>query len=363
MAVDFTEKSKRYQVIDEIIASGRKLKWNQIIAEMKEKYNIKTSKTSFFRDIDELMTKYGAPIDTDIENNGYFYTDPQYRLPRFYTDENAAKAAKLIKTLMDMVKGNPLYKEAQEVFESLATENHDLTLENIKINKKPDNDRIIFVGAPNTHIPAETWRTIDKALQENRVITFDYISNTDKESKPRQVQPWQLIFDDGNWNLHALDIVKNARRRYSLEKIKNLKITNDVFSLPNDYDFRNMTRGSFGCMCDADYLDYKIHLHGYAARYAKTKVWGDNQSITPDKNNPGPDGDGIILSFRTNQLICVQRWVWKWADEALPLEPKELVDDWLGKRERVNSLPVNDYPPSGLTPAQRQDSSSERSQA
>ena len=112
MAVDFTEKAKRYQAIDEIIASGRKLKWNQIISELWDKYNIKTSRTSFFRDIEDLQEKYQAPIDTDFETSGYFYTDPKYRLPRFYTDENAAKAAKLIKTLMDMVKGNPLYKEA-----------------------------------------------------------------------------------------------------------------------------------------------------------------------------------------------------------------------------------------------------------
>ena len=46
MAVDFTEKAKRYQAIDEIIASGRKLKWNQIISELGEVYNIKTSRTS-----------------------------------------------------------------------------------------------------------------------------------------------------------------------------------------------------------------------------------------------------------------------------------------------------------------------------
>ena len=183
MAVDFTEKAKRYQAIDEIIASGRNLKWSEIILELQEKYNLKTSKSAFFRDIEELQEKYGAPIDTDLERNGYFYTDPKYRLPRFYTDENAAKAAKLIKTLMEMVKGNPMYKEAQEVFESLSIENHDITLENIKINKKPENDRIIFVGAPNTQIPAETWRIIDKALQGNRIITFDYISNSDKESK------------------------------------------------------------------------------------------------------------------------------------------------------------------------------------
>ena len=103
-----------------------------------------------------------------------------------------------------------------------------------------------------------------------------------------------------------------------------------------------MTRGSFGCMCDDNFLDYKIHLHGYAARYARDKVWGDNQTITCDKKNPGPDGDGIILSFRTNQLMCVQRWVWKWADEALPLAPKELVDDWLSKRKRINEIVLQD---------------------
>ena len=50
MAVDFTEKAKRYQAIDEIIASGRKLRWNQIISELRDKYDIKTSRTSFFRE-------------------------------------------------------------------------------------------------------------------------------------------------------------------------------------------------------------------------------------------------------------------------------------------------------------------------
>lgn len=340
MAIDFTEKAKRYQAIDQIIASGRKLKWNQIISELRDVYGIQTSKTTFFRDIGELQEKYQAPIDTDFETSGYFYTDPKYRLPRFYTDQNAAKAARLIKTLMDRVKGNPLYKEAQEVFESLAIESRDLSIENIKINKKPDNDRIIFVGAPNKDIPAETWRDIDKALQENLVITFDYKSLTDTKPKKRRVQPWQLIYDNGNWNLHALDVIKNGRRRYSLSEMKNIQLTKEVFRLPKDYDFRKMTMGSFGCMCHDTKLDYKIHLHGYAARVSKNRVWGENQTIVPDKKNPGPDGDGIILSFTSNQLFAIQSWVWKWAGEAWPIEPKELVNDWKERRKRVNEIQI-----------------------
>ena len=338
MAIDFTERAKRYQAIDEIIASGRKLKWNQIIAELGEKYGIKTSRTSFFRDIEDLQEKYAAPIDTDFETNGYFYTDPQYRLPRFYTDENAAKAAKLLKTLLDMVKNNPLYDEAREVFESLSIESRDLSLEKIRITKKPEDDRIIFVGAPNKEIPAETWRILAKALNENRVITFDYKSLTTPVPYNRRVQPWQLIFDDGNWNLHALDVVKNGRRRYSLSEIKNLKLTNEVFTLPAGYDFRKMTLGSFGCMCHDEKLDFKIHLHGYAARFARNRVWGECQTITKDKERPGPDGDGVILSFRSNQLESIERWVWKWADEAWPIEPQVLVDDWKEKLRKVSEM-------------------------
>ena len=345
MAIDFTEKAKRYQAIDEIIASGRKLKWNQIISELSQKYNIKTSRTSFFRDITDLQEKYNAPIDVDYESDGYFYTDAKYRLPRFYTDENAAKAARLLKTLIDMVKGNPLYKEAQEVFESLSIENHDLSLNSIKINKKPYNDRIIFVGAPNKDIPAETWRIIDRALNENLIITFDYQSVNDKKPSRRRVEPWQLIYDNGNWNLHAYDVIKHGRRRYTLSEMKNIQLTKELFKLPEDYDFRKMTMGSFGCMCHDSYLEYKIHLHGYAARYVQNRIWGENQKITSDRKNPGPDGSGIILSFKSNQLSSIERWVWQWADEAWPLSPKELVNNWKERRKKVNTVVIKTRSP------------------
>lgn len=101
-----------------------------------------------------------------------------------------------------------------------------------------------------------------------------------------------------------------------------------------------MTIGSFGCMCHDTYLDFKIHLHGYASRYAINRLWGENQTIIPDEKNPGPDGDGIILSFKSNQLFSVRRWVWQWADEAIPIEPKELVDDWLERREKISKIEI-----------------------
>lgn len=340
MPIDFTEKAKRYQAIDEIIASGERLKWDEIVYILKTKYKLNSSRSSFYRDIDELKKQYNAPIENDHETAGFFYTDPQYRLPRFYTDENAAKAAKLIKTLMDMVKGNPLYEEAREIFESLSTEKTDYSTEQITINKNPYNNRIIFVGAPNKSIPAETWRIVDKALRENREITFFYQSTEENEPKHRQFQPWQLIFDNGNWNVHGFDILRRKDKRFTLGEMKHIELTNNVFTLPEDFDFRKKTLGSFGCMAHDEYQNFKIHLHDYATRYAKDRIWGEDQKIEKDKKNPGPDGDGIILSFRSNQLLSIKRWVWQWADCAIPIEPEELVKDWKERRERINKIKI-----------------------
>ena len=97
MAVDFTEKAKRYQAIDEIIASGTKPKWSEIISTLSSKYDIKTSRTSFFRDIQELVEKYGAPIDTDFETSGYYYTDPKIQTSSFLYRWKCSKSSQTFK--------------------------------------------------------------------------------------------------------------------------------------------------------------------------------------------------------------------------------------------------------------------------
>lgn len=335
MKIDFTEKAKRFKAIDKLIASGKKYTWEKIIDKLLTEYKIRTSKTSFFRDIKELKEKYSAPIKTDPVTNGYYYTDPAYTIPHFYTDTDAANAAELLKTLMEVIPDNPLYNEAQEIFNSLSPQKMHYTFNGIRLIENTTSDRVIFLGAPNKEINPEVFRTIDRAMKQNLEITFNYKSYNAKESKGRIVRPYQLIYDNGNWNLHGYDTIKRALRRYTLSKMSNLKITKTPFKLTADYDFRKLIIGNFGCLCEDKVFEYKIHLHGYAAAYAKDRIWSEDQEIKPDKKNPGPKKDGIILSFESNQFLAISRWVWQWADEAIPYEPVELVEDWMKRRERV----------------------------
>lgn len=340
MKIDFTEKAKRFKAIDILIASGKNYTWRKIISRLREKYKLHVSKTSFFRDIQELKVKYNAPIKTDPVTHGYYYSDPSYTIPHFYTDTDAANAADLLKNLMEIIPDNPLYNEAQKVFSSISPKNTTSTFNKITMEETSKTDRVIFLGAPNKEIKPEIFRLINYAMKKNLEITFIYKSYNANEPKGRLVRPYQLVYDNGNWNLHGYDTVKRALRRYTLSKMTNLKITKNNFKLKPEYDFRKFIIGNFGCLCEDKVYEYKIHLHGYAAAFARDRIWSEYQEIIPDKKNPGPKKDGIILSFESNQHMAICRWVWQWADEAIPYEPKELVKDWKQRRKRVMKLEV-----------------------
>lgn len=59
-------------------------------------------------------------------------------------------------------------------------------------------------------------------------------------------------------------------------EIKNKNKKNE-FTLPDDYDFRLLTSVAFGCYHENETQSFKIHLEGYAARYAKNRIWGKKQ--------------------------------------------------------------------------------------
>ncbi|MCR5189390.1 MAG: WYL domain-containing protein, partial [Treponema sp.] len=302
------------------------------------------SRATVFRDLKTLQEEFHAPIDTDIETGGYFYTQPTFRLPALITNENKLKAAKLICNLLETVKGTPLYEEAFDIFDTLS-ELVPNVVEGQRVSETDLKDdvqnRVIFLGPPNVDIKPDTWRTIYGAIQKNQIIKFNYKAFGKSTYTLRAAQPWQLIFDNGNWNLYAFDYKSKERRLFSLSEMRDLELNDKdkkfEFTLPKDYDFRLITNGAFGCYREDKSYHFKLHLQGYAARYARNRIWGNNQKIQVDEENPGPQKDGILLSFDSNQFQPILRWTWSWAEDAYPLEPQELVDSWEQHLKNLNA--------------------------
>lgn len=323
---------ERLLFIDNIISSGLKPTWKGLVT-LLEDAGFKTSRASVFRDLKDLKEQFHAPLSTN-EYGGYYYREPTFRVPALLTSEEQIKAAKIMRNLLETLKGSAIYDDAVKVFDTLSTalslsedfnygkEKHKAEAEEI------DNiqNRVIFLGAPNVNLAPSVWRFVYSAIQKNQIIVFKYRTVRQKEDVQHAVAPYQLIFENGNWNLWGYEYNSKRRLLFTLSQMKDLHLHSQKgeafeFSLPKDFDFRGTTPASFGCYNSPTFETYKIKLKNYAARYAKNRIWGDEQKITETD-------DGIILEFESNQYAPILGWILSWAEDATPLEPERLVEDW-----------------------------------
>lgn len=233
----------------------------------------------------------------------------------------------IISNFIDSIKDSPVYEKAKKF---LSKEEEKLQSFRNKNTNSANYSRILFMGAPEANIKKEIWDKIYKAMGTNSFVQLEYTPEGKTKSESYKVQPYQLIFDNGIWELWAYSLKKNheGMRLFNLSRISSVLILNlaGKFILPKNFNFLHSVVGNFGCYNDETPQVYKIKFSkdSYAWLYSKDRIWGGNQSIEETDN-------GYILSFEASQFKPVLRWILGWGDEAVPLEPPELVAEWKEK--------------------------------
>ena len=302
-------------------------------------YSVGSSVKTFYRRILEEFPKYNIKKG----NDGKYYYDNSYeeeeKITRSVEINELTRTEKkesltIISNFLETIKDSPVYEKATAYLEK---EKNKLT--SYTTDATANFSRVLFMGAPEANLKNETWNTIYKAMQTNSPLVIYYTSEGKKESAVYGIRPYQLIFDNGCWELWAecLKQKHEGLRLFNLSRISNIRIQEEThFELPSDYNFMNKVTGSFGCYIDENQKLYKIKFDkgSYAWLYSKDRIWGDKQTVEEKE-------DGFILSFEANQFKPILRWVLGWGDEVEPLEPEELVDEWTRKiknmASRINS--------------------------
>ena len=230
----------------------------------------------------------------------------------------------IIASFLDSIKDSPVYEKAREF---LTNEEEKLqSFRNTNTNSA-NYSRILFMGAPEANIKTETWEKIYKAMGTNAVLQIEYTSERKNKSEIYKVQPYQLIFDNGIWDLWAYCLRQKheGMRLFNLSRISSVAILElaGKFVLPKNYTFKNFVVGNFGSFNDENPQIYKIKFpkDSYAWLYSKDRIWGAKQTIEECD-------DGYILSFEASQFKPILRWILGWGKDAEPLEPAGLVKSW-----------------------------------
>lgn len=332
------KKENALILIDDLLAHKKHPTFEQIQTEL-QRHLLNHSQKSVYRYLTELK-KHNAPIYRDSVTGEYSYTIETYRLKNNrITPRDQIRIASQVKSLLEIIKDTPVYDQAYKLLSDMTTVYEDTEIDDYlsKAETKMDldSDKVIFLGPPIANMDKEVWNSIYTAIHKKQIITFTYKSMSKKTEEKRIAAPYQLIFDDGNWNVRCYDYNVKDFRMFTVSEMKNFALYDgrkNAFEVPANFDFRKETTGAFGCYATENWIEYKFKLTGYAKRHASNRIFGTNQTIINLDNN------SILLTFTSNQDVPILAWALKWGSECTVLAPEPFVKKWKEQIRLMSNL-------------------------
>lgn len=220
-----------------------------------------------------------------------------------------------IKGLLQQYINTPLYENIKKFIYFLEpqTAKLDFTLGTGRISVPPQIEYTINMI---------NWNKILQAMENNYKISFRYTNpNTNNELR-RIVCPYQLLLDNGTVYLFAHCENSNYDLLFNLIFIKEIIVTNNKFTLPEDYDFNSRCAGgNLGAYKGTEIEEYKIEFRNIAKTWIRYHKLAKNQEIIENEKS-------AIITFTSNQFEKILQIILGWGKNAKPLAPKSLVTRW-----------------------------------
>lgn len=268
--------------------------------------------TTVQRDMDFLRDRFMAPIEYDYFHKGFYYTQP-FELGMDQMDPDDMQMLTSSKVLISHFEGTPLYDELCSIINFATSSSKDTSMLN----------RIALPPTSKAIIDKTVWSKIYESMKTNTIIEFDYNGLHRGQKTHRRVHAYQLLLDDGLYYLFGYSEERKAVRMFNLSRIENVVLTEDYFTLPENYDFSGRSIGRFGTFISEKPVKYKIRAQGIARQSIKERLWAEDQIIEDT-----PDGKSILMTFTSTQEEKILHWILSQGADIEPTSPAPFVEKW-----------------------------------
>lgn len=273
--------------------------------ELAEHFEV--SLRTIYRDI-EKISEAGVPIAAAGGKGGGYYIMENYNLNNlFFNKKEIEPLIAVMENLKFLFGKNQQFNDIVLKFETLQN-NRNKGCEGLSINishfsMEQELREYLFL--------------INKAIEDNRLLEFEYINRRMEYSK-RIVEPIQLNFASGHWYIIAFCKARNDYRKFKLVRIRNMKLAGSFIKRTiSKEELENIFKDSYKKNCISVTLKFSNKIGEQLSEHFSKETIKALEDGTFIVEEFFPDDEGLkkfILSF---------------GGECEVLAPRKLRDDML----------------------------------
>ncbi len=231
---------QRYRLIDEVLSRYPRQYSKQKLFELCQDQCGIRSISSLEKDIQRLREDHNAPIAYDKRADGYYYTDPQFRLLKLMLNPDDMEALDYAREVLAATQGasvaDELTNALQKVRQSL-----DIIREVKTESVVGPVRRMVYVeerilGSNRQYVPM-----LIRAINQNRQITFRYrkheinpspADTTTEQPRLRALHPILLREVADSWYVIGYDETTGRERTFAFDRMSDLTLTDEPCAVP-----------------------------------------------------------------------------------------------------------------------------------
>lgn len=233
--------------------------------------HLECSRATVDRLIREMRDDLQAPIVFDYELRGYIYTKDDFELPGLWFSANEIFALLTMQKLMDEIGVGMLN---QKIAPLKAKIEHILKSAHINIDEL---HRIRILAMALRKPKMSHFQVIADALLTRKDINIVYHSRSDDVRTTRKISPQRLVHYRDNWYLDAWCHERNALRSFAVDRIKEIKSSNQSATNISDEELDNHFAEGYGIFSGRTINTAVLRFTPERARWIAEEQWHPKQ--------------------------------------------------------------------------------------
>ncbi len=300
---DRTYGAKLIALFAKLLFTGRRFSLTELARDLG------CSKQTVLRLVDDISNAYAVEIAEEMDGRRKYYwiERPERLEPAALLSESEHRKLQMCRAFTEHLLGADMYHEVERAIEKSAMQ----LPPGVEPGEAPFG--IVRSGTIDYTRHEDVLRTLIEGMDTRRVVEVDYRKLGGGATKTFRIKPLKVFAHRESVYVHARYAQKPGEPRkkitydpmLAIQRIEKARLTDQAFRRPPDYDFEKVMNQGFGVWAQKQFR-VVLELSGWAADYARERVWSPEQTIEelPEGKirlgfwaTSEPEVLGLVLSF------------------------------------------------------------------